>query len=91
VAPPRSFIFAGTGNVPWRYRDYERYRYRVLTTLDAWKPVRPHPQAFVDEAIGDAGRNHERAYVIVTRSAEIQAALVERRPMSLNAWCVGAG
>ena len=71
IAPPGSLLLAATGDLPWKFRDYATYKYRVVPTLpnsgngDLVKPVL------------DIMRQYRRpgAYLIVTRSqrADTQA------------------
>lgn len=77
-APLGSTLVAGGDNVPWRYRAYADYRYDVITTLPAWRAGDPNPRTILGdlrERYADTG-----AYVLITRSTEIGAALFYGKP-----------
>jgi hypothetical protein len=84
IAPRNSTVYAGTFNLPWRYRDYSAYNYHLITDLDAWtSSARPNPVSLVTQlrdALGSTG-----GYVIITRSTKIKAALLDGKPYALGA------
>jgi hypothetical protein len=83
LAPRGSALFAGGDNIPWRYRDYTSYEYHVVPELEAWKRNASDSEALVREIRRTLGRR-KGAYVIVTRSTEIGAALLLRSPQALQ-------
>ena len=36
LAQPGATLVAGSGNLPWKYRDYERHRYRTVVKMPSW-------------------------------------------------------
>ena len=83
LAPRGSALFAGGDNIPWRYRDYTSYDYHVVPELEAWKRNANDSEAVVREIRRTLGRR-KGAYVIVTRSTEIGAALLQQTPGALQ-------
>lgn len=83
LAPPHAPLFAGSANIPWRYRDYANYDYGFVTELSSWKGARrPDPLALLaDIRARSRGRT---AFVIVTRSTETQARLLDGKPGALE-------
>ena len=83
LAPPHATLVAGTENVPWRYRDYVTYHYGFITNLDSWTKSRnPDPAAVLLQL-----RNKYRktgSWVVITRSMEISAGLLDGRPGALE-------
>jgi hypothetical protein len=75
LAPPGSVLFAGSNNLPWRYRNYADYEYRTVTKLGAWRRD-PNATRAVIAAIRASARGR-RAYIIVTRSTTIASELLE--------------
>jgi hypothetical protein len=86
VAPKGARLYAGTTNVPWRYRGYADYEYRFIDDLKAWQRFsRPNPLLIARELQKKVGR--KGGYVIVTRSTKIDAELLEGKPHALD-WLV---
>jgi hypothetical protein len=79
IAPRWSTVFAAVDNLPWRYRDYADYDYRAVTELDAWNQPRPNAAQLAAE-LRSKLTSTGGGYVIVTRSAEISAELLDGRP-----------
>jgi hypothetical protein len=82
LAPNGSTVYAGDGNIPWQYEDYAGYNYDVIGDLPAWKARQPDPAtlaAQLQAALAKSG-----GYVIVTRSTEIEAELLEGKPHVLD-------
>jgi hypothetical protein len=71
LAPPGSVLFAGTSNLAWKFRDYDRYRYEVVTETPQWRrldPDRPDigdAVRLVSTLMAQAGSH---AYLIITRN-----------------------
>jgi hypothetical protein len=78
VAPRGSVLFAGSYNLPWRYRNYADYDYRAITGLAAWRR-NPNATGTVLAAIRASARGRP-AYVIFTRSTTIASELLEGTP-----------
>ena len=36
LAQPGATLVAGSGNLPWKYRDYEHHRYRTVVKMPSW-------------------------------------------------------
>jgi hypothetical protein len=78
LAPRGSKLVAGNGNLPWRYQRYADYDYQILSDLPAWHSRYPEPVQLLlelQDELPPAG-----GYVIVTRSTEISAELLESKP-----------
>jgi hypothetical protein len=82
IAPPGSTLIAGTYNIPWRDRDYERYDYRLLTDLSSWRNDIDSPVPIAKQLTTEFGKRG--AYVIITRSTEIAADLILGRTNDLR-------
>jgi hypothetical protein len=83
IAPVGSVVYAGTDNLPWRYEHYAGYDYEFVTSLPDWGTLHPDPAKLavqVEAALTSAGGG----YVIVTRSTEIEADLLEGKPRLLQ-------
>ena len=74
VAPPNSVFFAGSLNIPWRYRNYTDYEYQTIPDLRAWQLNPDAPGPVLREIRAEAG--DRPAYVIVTRSTRIAAEML---------------
>ncbi len=84
AAPPGSVVIAGSQNLPWRYRDYAAYDYRLITDLRTWRrSSRPDPSQLADELVRQFGSSG--AYLVLTRSTEIGAELYYGKPGALSA------
>ena len=74
VAPGSTVV--GAANLPWRARRYGDYDYRSIRELTAWTSApRPAPAALVQELAASAPP--AGSYVIVTRSMEAEASLLD--------------
>jgi hypothetical protein len=82
LARPNATLVAGSDNIPWRYRDYAAYDYRLLNELKAWRRT-PNASgrviAELRDTIGQKG-----AYVIVTRSTKVSDELLGGVPGALG-------
>jgi hypothetical protein len=79
VAPPGATVYAPNDNLPWRYQDYTAYNYGLFTDLRAWRPARPNARLLAAELLGRV-TSKGGGYVIVTRSNEIAADLLDGKP-----------
>jgi hypothetical protein len=84
IAPPGSVLYSGAPNLPWRERDYERYRYRTLVNVDAWAGGRPRSRELLLDVMGRTGGRP--TFIIITRSTRIRAALLDGAPGALDAF-----
>jgi hypothetical protein len=75
VAPPGSVLYAGSYNLPWRYREYASYDYQEITNLSAWHRNPDDTRAVLAGIRAYAGRRP--AYVIITRSTTIASELLD--------------
>jgi hypothetical protein len=75
LAPRGSVLFAGSYNLPWRYRDYADYDYRVISDLASWKRNPDATRAVLEQIRTTAGRRP--AYVVITRSTRIASQLLD--------------
>lgn len=78
LAPPGAALYAGSYNLPWRYRDYAGYDYHVIADGDAWRRDSNDSAAVIREIQQTSGP--KGAYVIMTRSTKIGAELFTSRP-----------
>jgi hypothetical protein len=78
IAPHRTALVAGSTNIPLRYRDYTSYDYSYVTDLASWSAADPDPALLASDL--KAKFKRMGAYVIVTRSTEISAGLLDRKP-----------
>ena len=74
IAPPGASLI-GSDNLPWRNRGYASYDYRTITDLRTWQVPRPDPAAIARD-IEAYAKERGGAYVILTRSTKISAALL---------------
>jgi len=83
IAPVGSTVYAGTDNIPWRYERYAGYDYGFVSSLPNWSALHPDPAklaAQLEATLRSAGGG----YVIVTRSTEVEAELLEGKPYLLQ-------
>lgn len=83
LAPYGSKVYAGNGNIPWRYQEYAAHNYGSITDLPAWSAPQPDPSTLAAQlraVLASTG-----GYVIVTRSTVIAAELLDGRPHVLEA------
>jgi hypothetical protein len=83
IAPAGSTLVAGGGNLPWRYRDYERHEYDLITELQSWKNLIVNPDGVlgvVYEVRGLMRAYPEGAYLIFTRSQKAYVDLLGGGP-----------
>jgi hypothetical protein len=72
LARPGAVLVAGAGNLPWKFKEYDEFKYRIVADSEAWKraertngnmrPVLKKVEAIMKSG-GSAG-----SYLIVTRS-----------------------
>jgi hypothetical protein len=76
LAKPGSTLVAGTGNLPWKYRDYAAHRYRLVTDMPNWV-ARAAPTAdlapLVRDVRGAMLQSKPPAYLIISRSEEAES------------------
>ncbi|MDQ3850003.1 MAG: hypothetical protein M3296_05240, partial [Actinomycetota bacterium] len=82
LAPRGATLVAGTQNIPWRNRDYVEYDYVQANELESWNVPVPDPARLAAELQRKARKND--AYVIVTRSTKIAAAMLDGKPGALD-------
>lgn len=79
VATPGSLLLGGSGNVPWKFRDYEKFDYDVVTEPRPWNlidVVHPNTQAVLANVRrAMAARKRTGAYLIITRSQKAEVDL----------------
>jgi hypothetical protein len=68
IAEPGSQLLAGTGTLPWRYQDYNNYRYVIVQ-----RHVRTNTLERIVNIMQD--KAYPGAYLILTRSQEASAEL----------------
>jgi hypothetical protein len=82
VAPRGATLYSGSYNLPWRYRDYADYDYRVIADGPAWRRNPYNAGGVMREIQLTSGP--KGAYVIVTRSTTIGAELLSNAPGALQ-------
>jgi hypothetical protein len=79
VATPGSLLLGGSDNVPWKFQDYEKFDYDVVTEPRPWNLIDVvHPDtravlANIQRAM--AARKRTDAYLIITRSQKAEVDL----------------
>ena len=74
VAQPGALLLAMTSDVPWRFRDYERYQYVAVASTPEWKRIGATATNVSVSAVTSLitrrlkDKKHQHAYLIVTRS-----------------------
>ena len=75
LAKPGSTLIAGTGNLPWKYTEYEDHQYRFVISMPHWSATAPatyHPWAVLEDLREAMISSPRRAYLIIGRSEEEQ-------------------
>jgi hypothetical protein len=83
IVPPDATLIAGGGNLPWRYRDYERHEYDLITELQSWKNLIVAPDAIlavVYETRDLMAAYPQGAYLIFTRGQKAYVDLLGGSP-----------
>ncbi len=79
VAPPGSLLIAGSNNLPWKFKGYDQYDYRVVSDLPEWDKVQAvnGDPAKVVPVVAEMMRSRpdRAAYLIFTRSEKAYAEL----------------
>jgi O-antigen/teichoic acid export membrane protein len=88
LAKPGSTLVAGTGDLPWKYTEYEDHIYRFVTYMPHWSAtarVTHHPWAVLEDIREAMISSRKRSYLIIGRSEEYQVnQLGYGRPSSLT-------
>jgi hypothetical protein len=88
LAKPGSTLIAGTGDLPWKYTEYEEHPYKFVIYLPHWSATAPatlHPWSVLEDLREAMVSSPKRAYLIIGRSEEYQVdQLGYGRPGSLN-------
>jgi hypothetical protein len=83
ISPKESAFLAGSGNVPWRYREYEEHTYQYVTEFESWKLLRIYPtriNAVVREIRNYMADSKTGAYLIFTRSEKAYVEILDSSP-----------
>jgi hypothetical protein len=83
IAPAGTTLVAGTGNLPWRYRDYVRHEYDLVTELTSWKNLLENPNGILGVVyqMRHVMQGYpEGAYLIFTRSQKAYSDLLGGSP-----------
>ncbi|HEY7030269.1 MAG TPA: hypothetical protein VH482_03030, partial [Thermomicrobiales bacterium] len=81
---PGSLLLGGTVKAPWKYRDYEKYKYRTLADDVAWHsadPSEPDLEA-IESVMKD--RRYPAAYLFITRSQIANDDMFDLLPVRLR-------
>jgi hypothetical protein len=75
LARPGAVLVAGSRNLPWKFKEYDEFKYRIVAETDVWKraestngdmgPVVKEVEAMMK------GGGREGSYLIVTRSQRV--------------------
>ena len=87
VADPGALLFAASSSLPWKFRDYERFDYELLTDSAAWAvidPNRPRAGQLASAAERHIARSRRDTYLIITRSQTAQLELLGYPPTLLQ-------
>jgi hypothetical protein len=88
LAKPGSTLIAGTGDLPWKYTEYEDHHYKFVIYMPHWSAtarVTRHPWSVLEDLREAMVSSRKRAYMIIGRSEEYQVnQLGYGRPGSLN-------
>ncbi|MCA1563071.1 MAG: hypothetical protein LC804_23375 [Acidobacteria bacterium] len=78
VASPGSLLIAGSKSLPWKFRDYEKFTYRIALPSDGSGPAGPSPRGpELLQALTEQMRGHSRdAYLIITRSQKAESEIL---------------
>lgn len=84
VARPGSVFVVATGNVPWKYRDYGAFDYRIIADTPEWQARRANGarQGAVLDAVVESMRSHRSkgAYLLLTRGQHSEVDLMGAAP-----------
>jgi hypothetical protein len=75
LARPGSMLIAGTGNLPWKYTQYQDHRYRLVIDMPHWSaraPVTADQQPLLQDVRDAMHSSRLPAYLIIGRSEENQ-------------------
>lgn len=73
LAKPGSTLIAGTGNLPWRYTQYQDHRYRTVIEMPHWSataPLTADPGPLLQDVRDTLHSSSRRSYLIIARSEE---------------------
>jgi O-antigen/teichoic acid export membrane protein len=73
LAKPGSTLIAGTGNLPWKYTQYQDHRYRLVIEMPNWSataPVTANQGPLLHDVRDALNASRGRAYLIIERSEE---------------------
>lgn len=78
VAQPGSLFIAGSGSLPWKFRDYEKFEYMIALPSDGSGPAGRTPRtAELLQTVKQLMQRHPvAAYLIITRSQKAEAKLL---------------
>jgi len=73
LAKPGSVLVSGTGNLPWKYTQYQDHRYRLVIDMPHWSataPVTADPGPLLQDVRDAMHSSSRRSYLIIARSEE---------------------
>ena len=73
VARPGSMLVAGTGDLPWKYTQYQEHRYRLVIEMPHWSakaPVTADWRPLLQDVRDALHSTPRRSYLIIARSEE---------------------
>jgi O-antigen/teichoic acid export membrane protein len=73
VSEPGSMLVAGTGNLPWKYTQYGKHRYRLVIDMPHWWPKAPVAndwRPLLHDVRDAMNSTRKPSYLIIERSEE---------------------
>jgi hypothetical protein len=73
LAKPGSTLIAGTGNLPWKYTQYQEHHYRTVIEMPHWSataPVTADRGPLLQDVRDSLHSSSRRSYLIIERSEE---------------------
>jgi O-antigen/teichoic acid export membrane protein len=88
LAEPGSTLVAGTGNLPWKYTEYQSHRYRLVIEMPHWSArasITQNLAPLLRDVRASMSSTGPRSYLIIARSEEVEVdQLGYGRPGSLT-------
>jgi len=81
-ARPGDLLIAGSENMPWKFRAYDRYELEKVTAMPEWRALDGTRRTFdaLVESVVERLNSRDRALLVMTRSQAAQVDLLESAP-----------
>jgi O-antigen/teichoic acid export membrane protein len=76
VARPKSLLISATGDLPWKYRDYQLHRYRLIIDMPEWRQAVRTASSLgpvVNSLHAIMANRQPTAYLIITTSEKYES------------------